>query len=773
MIQLRHWLAASLLILPVTASAQTVEERFGEKETGAWKRFKPVQKIPETVTVLNAGEIDAESAWTLEDLESIAPNLIIDRVSGTPQGAAISIRGIGNSQIEKSFDPGVAIYVDGVYTGGKTNQMQVVFDFERIEVARGPQGTYQGKNSVGGAINITRKKPTGKFDAKVQISLSEYDHKAISGVVNFPTSSKNISGRLTINAAQAGGDYAENITTFEDENDFDYVSTRATFLWRPKDNVEVLYTYERENDDSDSMALLNVSTDDDLICNVSFEPSLCPHRELNLGPTIPQTGSVNRIATNFSNDMTMVGDYHTLRVDFDFKSLLPGQPLFRVTSITGVRKVEEEVNRDLDATHADFFSTIREQEYVQFSQEFNFLSEQFENYQYLLGFYYQKSTYDLIQQNLFILDQLAANNLIADSLPAGTIQYKTTRQRNRVLAVYGHLDYTFNEKWAFDVGARSSRERKTANHHPAGLKDGRNVNEGILLENSQDWNEFTARLGFRYKVDETAIVYGLYSRGFTSGGFSERAISVDSLLEYDPETVDNYELGIKTQWLKDKLRLNVTGFQMDYRDKQETFVVPVASGLLESITTNASKADISGVEVELIATPTERFWVRIAAGHLSDNYSRFLIPDLNDPGMVQDLSGISLTRVPEDSFSLSTGYSWNYGPGSVVLHATYRWHSDYDSNQVVPNTLVRIATIHNSGIWNASIRYDWKEWQFKLFSRNLKDQRHLQNAINISADYVASVDPATPNLPARLFTYSEYNQPRYTGFQITYTPVLH
>ncbi len=141
--------------------------------------------------------------------------------------------------------------------------------------------------------------------------------------------------------------------------------------------------------------------------------------------------------------------------------------------------------------------------------------------------------------------------------------------------------------------------------------------------------------------------------------------------------------------------------------------------------------------------------------------------------MLQDLIGISLTRVNEDSFSLSSGYSWNYGPGSVVVHATYRWHSDYDSNQVVPDTLVRIATVHNSGIWNASIRYEWNEWQFKLFSRNLKDQRHLQNANNISADYVASVDPATPNLPARLFTYSEYNQPRYTGFQITYTPDLH
>ena len=158
--------------------------------------------------------------------------------------------------------------------------------------------------------------------------------------------------------------------------------------------------------------------------------------------------------------MSMVGEYHTLRTEFDFKSLLPGRPRFRVTSITGVRNVEEKVNRDLDATHADFFSTIREQEYEQFSQEFNFLSKQFENYQYLFGFYYQKSTYDLVQQNLFILDQLAANDLLVGSLPAGTIQYKTTQQRDRVLAFYGHLDYTLNEKWAFDIGARISRQKK-------------------------------------------------------------------------------------------------------------------------------------------------------------------------------------------------------------------------------------------------------------------------------------------------------------------------
>tara|TARA_E500000331_G_scaffold314769_1_gene324313 strand:+ start:1148 stop:1831 length:684 start_codon:yes stop_codon:yes gene_type:complete len=227
--------------------------------------------------------------------------------------------------------------------------MQVLFDFEQIDVARGPQGTLEGAPNLGGMVNLKRRNPTDEFDVDVRASFGNYRRREYDVAVNFPIT-KSIAGKITYAKKEDGGKYMNNVTIDRSENKEDRIATSVA-LQAKFGGVTANYIYDDEQDDADTPALLNLSTASDQLCIQSgaSEDTCAFARD------VPQTTSKILTAQNFSNERDYDGEYHTLTLDFYFRG-------YEVTNITGVRETSEQSNHDMDASQIDFYSATRDQQ---------------------------------------------------------------------------------------------------------------------------------------------------------------------------------------------------------------------------------------------------------------------------------------------------------------------------------------------------------------------------------------------------------------------------
>ena len=758
------------LLISVISPLQA-EQNFtiSDQTTNVRLRQEALQWTPESITIIKKADLKSTYRRDLEDIQGYAPGVIIDSLFGTPQGAAISVRGVGSSQTSKGFEPAVAVSIDGVYVGTHASQMPVLFDFEQIEIARGPQTTYRGIPNTGGSINITRSKPTGQYDADIRASSGDYDRRELDAVINFPITER-VAGKVAFSWKDEGGDYLRNTAISRGENSEDRFAISASLLWELNDLVTAHYTYDIEDDAGDTPGLLNISGQTDLVCIESLpqvidgepvEPRF-NNNTCGSGPParlIPQTGVLERTVQNFSNKRRYKGDHHTLRIDFEWAGRT-------MTSITGFRKNDEETDQDLDATQVDFYSMSSEQDYEQFSQEFRLTEQYSEKLHYATGFYYLKSKYELFQEEFFILNALGIAGL-GDAHSPLDVQLLTSETETSYFSTFAHVNYILDEQWTVDIGSRVSIVEKDFNHSPSGVRiDNAFTPSPVIISENKDWIEWTFSAGISYKVDEEAMIYFRFSEGFTPGGFNENAVSIESATSYGSETTDNWELGMKSEWFNDKLRLNMAYYKIDLDKKYEQFIASVAPGRLESVIDNVANLETNGFELEFEVVPIENLYLRGAYNHMGADYKTYMVPDLANPGTELSLKGLRSNRAPPETVFLSALYSFDFASGIINVYAGYKYTDDYQTN---PN--IRVAKVHNYTTWDFSIDYVWREWTFRLFSQNVLDKRYLQNIVNLNdADVVPIVQGATN--ASRLVRFAEYNRPRYTGFEVIYTPDL-
>jgi iron complex outermembrane receptor protein len=752
----RIWMFLTVFITTFIIPAQAEQDsNLSDQSTTVRLREEPLQWTPETVTVIEKADIEVTYRRDLEDLQGIAPGVIIDSMSGTPSGAVISIRGLGSSETSKGFEPAVAVIVDGVYVGTHTSQMQVLFDFEQIEVARGPQTTYQGAPNIGGTVNLQRTKPTGEFDAVARMSFGDYDRREVDAVVNFPIL-QNLAGKVSLSWLDGGGDYMRNVTSGRSENDEDRFAISTSFLWELNDSFSIQYTFDNETDNADTPAILNISTEDDLVCIISQDGESCGS---NRGPAIPQTNSIALTAQNFSKSRELEGTYHTLRMDLEWENNT-------LTSITGLRNTEEKMDQDIDATHINFYSISSDQSYDQFSQELRLSGQYSESLHYTTGLYILETEYKLEQDEFFILNALG-NAGLGNDHPVNDIQRLNSKTDSSLFSIFAHADYALDDQWTIDLGARLASIEKEFKHSPLGVHQGGVVTPSpVFIDKKDNWNEQTLSAGISFKVDQEAMIYARFSQGYRPGGFNENAVSENSAFSYDAETSENLEIGMKSEWFNDKLRLNMAYYQIDYEDKQEQFISAVAPGNLESVIDNVSSVEVAGFELEFEYVPFENFLFRGSYNNMDSNYESYEIPNPSVPGEIINLSNLQPGWAPSNSYYFSGLYSFNFASGVINVFAAYSYVDDYQTNPKLP-----VSNVNNYTEWDMSIDYVWQQWTFRLFSHNLNDKRYLQNAVNLTDADVSPLGPTATGATG-LVTYAEYNRPRYTGFEIIYKPDL-
>jgi len=730
--------AAFALLAPPLAIAQDEAVSSGALEeiiVTARKREENLQEVGLSLSALSKSDLDKRFDIDLESLENASPNLVIDDIQQGPGSpAAISIRGIGTTDVEKNFDPTVGVVVDGVFVGVNSGAMLKAIDLEAVEILRGPQGTLFGRNSIGGVINVTRGRPNfDGFSGSVKAGYGNHEDLQFDAFINI-TASDMFAFRLGGARRQNDG-WFYNATLGRDVGEMDYTIISPSFTFRPTENFEIYYRYDNTKQDQDANTLHNVATPGQVWC---FYYNQCSPA---LGK--PQSGKDYVVLQNddppyqtyFDTELHVVNATWTVNDSYS------------LDYVFGDFSTDEKVYQDWDSTPLTLYHTDRPAKWNQQSHELR-LNYSGDKLSYTAGLYYWDSDYSINLQSYIGFGDFLYG------LPAGTVLTLTqdVKQTTKSKAVFLEADYQFTDQWTLTVGGRYTKDKKTSSVvdplMPELLVYG---NPGNPFRKS--WDEFTPKAGLRFQANDKLMFYGLYSKGFRAGGFNGRPLGGEYLAAatpYDPETVDNFELGFKSQLLNDSLRFNASIFQMDYKDKQEEQSVPTGAGTgQQTLVVNAAQATIKGLEIDLNWVASEFFALEGSLGLLDAEYDKLI-----DPPTGTDLSYVKLRRAPDVTATLAPVLTFEMPSGEITARAA--WHYVDDVELTFLNSPQSHVKSHST--FDASITYTINGFSISLWGLNLGDDNSWSQAYDVGTGV---------NF-AGLWTYAAIRPPRAYGAAVRY-----
>lgn len=693
----------------------------------------------------------------------------MDPRSGLPQGATIALRGVGSGELEEGFEPAVPIIVDGVQLGGHAGAMHVLFDFDQVEIVRGAQGVAQGPSSLGGAILVRRTRPKGELDTRFEASAGTNDRRTFKAVVHAPRF-MGVATKLAARWTRGGGDDLRNVFANRPENDENRLFVSASALFRPLDSIEVQYTYDADNDRGDIPGLLNISaadaTDGDRLC---VELDRCAAGETSL--LTPESGTYGRTLQNFDNSAEFDAETHTLRAQWETNRYV-------LESTTGVRSTNSLVHQDIDGTSIDFYSTTRDNSYDQFSQDLRLTANISDRDQLIIGAYYLDTDSETRLLEHFVTEQLAQANLVSLATPgtAGDLTTMSSFDRSK-LAVYAQARRHLDERWTVDGGIRwhdvDVTTRLTQNDlqivSPLGTL--RRTVPTMLTGNMQ-YDNLLGSLGVRYRVDDSAIIFLRGTQGHRSGGFDASARTTSAYVPFANEASTNVELGLKSDWWDNRLRLNLSTYRTWIQD-QSAHVRDTVDTDIQRLRRNLIEVESRGVELEAVYAPNSQLRIDLNLAHGKAHHSQNDAPDLAMPGTFLDQRDRRPAWAPTDSAALTARYSWPYAGGKASAFARYRYHSDYQNNPALA-----LSKVFNTTTLDVAVAWQWRNWTFQLFSNNVLDKRYPVNVDRVlSSAFTSQPMPTLPladnvsiPAPAGLLTNMQYNLPKHTGLTISWRP---
>ena len=746
---IRNPVALSLVALagagaaPVTAYAQENRLQLEEIIVTARKREESIQNVPISVTALGEAELQRSSIRDLRDITAYTPNVLVNKVSALQGGASIAIRGVSYQEIDKSLDPGVGVLLDGVYLGANAGQILENFDIQRLEVLRGPQGTLFGRNTIGGAIAIFRTDPTKEFGGKVQGTAGEDGRQDLRGVLNLPMTEK---GGAKVWAAGLNSDgYIRNTTFGDDVGGQNSRNAGATLAYSFTEDFDLAFTAERTEDKSDVGAWANFNKFFDEF-PYSEGGTAAPADLAGLLPFANGLGLTgfrqfdpgsdeNHSSTNRRNSADTNQDYYNLTLDYTIDEWV-------ITAITGYINRNEYSYLEYDANRFEFLAVGSDTDYQQFSQEFR-ATGNIGDVTLTSGLYYWYSDYDTHSETYYLFEWLA-------DLPPGSIGTISQHGETESYAAFSSADWALTEKITLSAGVRYTYEEKTL--EPVGqqffLADGTPLQPPVAaVHANENWDKWSPRLAAQYSFTDDLMAYASYSQGFKSGGFFGRITSGSNVTKFNPEQVDTYEIGVKSTWLDQRLRVNGAIFSSDYQDKQEEIIVANADGNVDTAVVNAADATMDGVELEVSAALYEGLTGFVQGGYLDASFDEFLIEGI--PGVPEDGGDLEMRNAPEYTFG--TGLSYEHALFShsrMSYDVTYSWRDQYES--IFDND--PLGQVSAGGFWDANIDYTYNEvLTVSVYGRNIGDGRFYR---------------AVPIPPVA--TFGQWNDPSNYGVTVTY-----
>ncbi|MDH7452218.1 TonB-dependent receptor [Luteimonas composti] len=555
------------------------------------RRVQNVQDVPLSVTAMGSEQLDRMQVATTTDLIQHVPNMSGGEASGSGSNQ-YTLRGLYNSETAATFDSPVGTYVDGIFLARMSANNFALFDVERIEVLRGPQGTLFGRNTTGGAVNIILKKPMNVFGGTAEVGFGDYGYWQVRGSVDLPVS-ETIATRVSAYQLDEDG-WVRNVTVGGRNNAHASRGVRAAMTWNITDNVvwDLAADYIEEE-----------------------------------GANIPSVKSGNRFVSRSGlqalNPLT-VGRKSTLPGNYVGNDTLGITSTFRVATglgdvevITGYRDLATGFNVDYYDNPLPIGGYVVNQHstHEQITQEVKLTGGR-GPWNYTTGIYYFHEANDT---------DFATSFTLGSGVPfieTDSRFYNDTES----LAVYGQFDYAFTERLTVTAGARLTDERKDIhfvdNGNPnaaAVISDDILTNAGIPL--SQSERVLTPRLAAQYELSDDAMLFASATRGFKSGGWNVRGSTAATLQGFGPEQIWSYEAGLRSDWLDRRLRVNLTAFYGITDDLQiASAFIPAGGGAPAFPVGNYSGFKSYGTELEVEAAPTERLRLFAALGYNKTKY---------------------------------------------------------------------------------------------------------------------------------------------------------
>jgi len=745
----------------------------------AQKREESLQSVPIAVTAIDAAQIEKTFARDIQDIETLVPNLIVDPTLGNGT-ASISIRGMQLNDVEKSFDPAVAVYLDGIYLANTTGALLQMYDAEAVEVLRGPQGTLFGRNTIGGLIHVRRAKPTGEFGGDVTLNVGRYEQVDARGVLNFGSAfDGKLASKISL-VSQTGGGYFDNVSRNTDEGDTDFFGATFSTLLQPTDTLDFLLTLDYFDDTTSTRPVTALTAVGEAFCPFAGAPG-CGRPKDDASYHRSPTTTLDQEAFVETKAITLNANWR----------LSDSQ---KVVSVTGWRDVEDDALQEFDGTAGDVFWTQRPQTSDQFSQELRLESDWNDRLRSVFGLYYFENTYELNQLTFspaFFGDPSAPGG-IANAA-------RNFTQDTEAYAAFGQLDWDITEALTLSLGGRYSSEDKTAagteflNFNGPGVvpiisygnEPSRPAYVGtfvdpvtgqtVVADGDASFSEFTPRVNLAYRFDDSKMVYATYTEGFRSGGFNGRASNPFTLGPYQPELVESFEIGAKTQWMDDRLRLNLAVFTTDYTDKQEDVVFPDPVAVTVTIVENASAATIRGGEIELVAIPVEGLTLGLNVGILDASFDDWVVAGFEVPGLFPagnaDKSGFDLRRAPEFTAGVNLQYEQALANDRFLVYGlNYSYKDDY---YIVANTLSANpdvpGLVESHGLLDASINFETPSWRVSLWGKNLTDEDFFVHVLDVGTLYASTPGASDAPVPLPgLWTFGTMNPPRTYGVELQF-----
>lgn len=679
----------------------TTGQAIAQESDAAAVSSRPIEAIVVTAQRVEQNLQDvpiAVSAYTEEELWVNRMNAMVDIARRTPSFTAtevnpgepnLAIRGIGTEGINSNAggDASVVMFVDGVYIGRGGSAPLDLYDLQRVEVLRGPQGTLFGKNVVGGAINIVSRKPSFDGDfVDLSGTFGNYDRIELLGRFNRAVSSTvAVSG--AVSSRQRDG-YTVNETTGNRVDDQKSAGGRLSLRYAPSDALDVIVTLDHVNQDQRGQPRDNV-------CDATFAGGVhC----VGVDP--------NPRRVNAFDDGYLRREVTGLSANVDYETRWG-----TLTSVTAYRTA--------DYSHADpFFSNpinppaqiesynenIEDSD--QFSQEFRLSFNALDQLLHgVAGIYY-------LSENVKRDERLEQTFPVPAVSGIGSFPQEVDASS---FAVFGQVDYDLMDRLTVTAGARITWEKKDADLAGV-LVQGPGLPpplaEEYAVKADKKWDAFTPRFAVSYRISNDAMVYASAARGFKSGGFQGTAgTAASAATPYDPEFAWSYEVGAKTQWLDDTARLNVAAFHIDYDDLQVSQLVPLCCVVIG----NAATAKIDGVEIESIYRPMPGLDLNASYSYLDAEFDSFA------SGATADNSGNTLPRAPKHKVNMGAQYEWQVGNAATIL-ARVDWTRQSKIYFEASNTPLEVQNQYDLIDARVALRANDDSWELALWGKNLTDE---------------------------------------------------
>jgi len=672
----------------------------GEITVTSRRREEALQEIPIAVSVVGGAQLQDVAATTISELEGYVPNLSIYQGRNQSTTLTAFVRGVGQADPLWGVDPGVGLYIDDVYVARPQGALLDVYDVERVEVLRGPQGTLYGKNTIGGAIKYVTRSLSNTPEGRITWNPGTFGTQEFRASIGGPIVKDKLLAKASFAKLTRDG-YGENLYQNRDVSDKDTTAYRLALEWLPSDKVSIRANYDSIEDRAEPVGLTRL--EENPLCWV-FLGEACP-------PYDNHFDTESGLAPINSTDTTG----YSLTVTWDIN------PALQFKSITAYRENDAQNNIDFDTTPAPIVDTGPAVYFDdQTTQEFQLVFSGSDKWSGVLGLYYFDGTAGGKVNATFI-----GSIFVTTQGDIGTKSY----------ALYADGAFKLTDRLTLNVGLRPTRETKHGTAFNVYNTD--NSYEDILsvtadFDDEVTFTSWAPKLGLDYQFNPDVMGYFKVNRGFKSGGYNVRAqetVFPESGLPFDDEVMTVAEIGLKTVLANRSLVLNTAVFYGDYTDIQVSTFTDYDSdgdGVNDAFFgnfLNAGDATISGLEVEY--NWASKSWFGLS-GFLAllDTDPDFL--DENEDGV---LDAQVISNAPELTGAIRGNFDFPGFGGLFTASVGYSYRDD----SILTNEGVDPITQPAFGLADAWI--SWlsgnARWRFGISGKNLTDEEYLTNGYNI------------------------------------------